>query len=54
MARMEIIEYLSKDKPYNAWECQECGTITPVTKGEPKPICEYCRRTAELKKSKES
>jgi len=46
---MEIIEYLSKDKPYDAWECQTCGTVTPITKGLPEPICEYCRRNAELK-----
>lgn len=52
MTRMEIVEFLSKDKSYNAWECQECGTITPIKKGLPEPICEYCRRTEELKHSK--
>jgi len=41
---MEIVDYLSINKPYDAWECQSCGTITPVTKGLPSPVCEYCRR----------
>ena len=46
---MEIVEFLSKGKPYNAWECQTCTTITPVKKGLSAPECEYCRRKKELR-----
>jgi hypothetical protein len=42
---MKINKQFSTDK-YDAWECG-CGTITPVSKGSPKPVCEYCRRVKE-------
>jgi hypothetical protein len=44
---MKAVGYLSKNKSYNAWECQICSTITPIKKGLPAPECEYCRRVAE-------
>ena len=46
---MKLFEFLSKDKPYNVWECQTCGNITPIRKGLPEPECEYCRRVKESK-----
>jgi len=44
---MEIVDYLSINKPYDAWECQSCGTVTPITKGLPVPECEYCQRVKQ-------
>ena len=44
---LAINQRLSESKPYNAWECLICGTITPVKKGLPAPECEYCRRVEE-------
>ena len=46
---MKIVEYLSKGKPFNAWECQTCSSITNVKKCLPAPVCEYCRRKEEKK-----
>ena len=42
---MKINQKLSNEK-IDAWEC-DCGTVTPIKKGEPKPSCEYCRRVKE-------
>jgi hypothetical protein len=44
--KMRINRRLSTDR-YDAWECN-CGTVTPVSKGSPKPVCEYCKRNKEV------
>ena len=44
---MEIVDYLSINKPYDAWECQSCGTVTPAAKGSLVPECEYCKRVKQ-------
>jgi RNA polymerase-binding transcription factor DksA len=44
-----------KDKPYDIWRCDDCGTMIPVTKGLPAPTCNYCSRVKAkiLKKSQQ-
>jgi hypothetical protein len=44
---MKINKQLSKNKPYYAWICDVCGSVTPVDKALFEPECEYCRRVRE-------
>jgi hypothetical protein len=50
MNMMVIDHVLSAGKPYDAWECQTCHSVTPIKKGLPAPVCEYCRRVEEAKR----
>lgn len=45
---MKLDKKHSEGKPCNVWIC-ECGTATPIKKGLPEPVCEYCRRIKESK-----
>ncbi len=48
---MKIIS--SGNNQLDVWEC-ECGTFTPVKRGTPQPICEYCRRLKQDQEGSES